>query len=149
MSRALKIGAGSEKLDLTAFGLSQRVIGSALDPANPPAWYVTGYSKSNMKVFSYAGDDVGAGFYALEAAFDPQVPDTYFRGYRFATWWDKDKQLRMVRCPYILIRETAVAAKNLTKDTVQPLLPAPGGHCDLVRFPDMSLSNQPRTSNVQ
>ncbi len=56
-----------EKLDLTAFGLSQRVIGSALDPANPPAWYVTGYSKSNMKVFSYAGDDVGAGFYALSS----------------------------------------------------------------------------------
>jgi|SRR5689334_5320756 hypothetical protein len=82
-------------VNLTGFVHSNRVIGSASDPNNPPPWDVTGYVKSDSKFLVFTGADIGAGFYLIKAdsggiASKPAFTNTIFRGYLFG-WNTTDK----------------------------------------------------------
>ncbi len=134
-----------EILSLTDFVHSNRVIGSASDPNNPPPWEVTGYVKSDSKFLAYTGEDVGAGIYLVKASAGgiptkPTFTNTIFRGYLFG-WNVNDKgETKFRRCPLVLVREADRQKSQLTADDVSGLLSSK--ICDDLTFPELTPEKQ-------
>jgi hypothetical protein len=129
-----------ERVDLINFVHSNRVIGSASDPNNPPPWDITGYVKSDSKFLAFTGADLGAGFYLVRAdsggiASKPALTNTIFRGYLFG-WNTNDKgEQKFRRCPVVLLRETDRQQFQISAGDVSGLLSPT--ICDDLTFPKL------------
>jgi len=129
-----------ETLSLTSFVHSNRVIGSASDPSNPPPWDITGYVKSDAKFLAYTGADIGAGIYVVKAysAGIPNKPaftNTFFKGYIFG-WNVSDKgEMKFRRCPLALLREADVKNYKISADDIIGMLSPVS--CDNLTFPEL------------
>jgi hypothetical protein len=129
-----------ETINLTDFVHSNRVIGSASDPRNPPPWDITGYVKSDSKFLVYTGADVGAGVYIVKAHVGgidnkKDFSNTLFKGYIFGWNVNEKNETKFRRCPLVLLREADNKEYSISVNDVSPLLsPA---ICNDLTFPEL------------
>ena len=130
-----------EIVSLTNFVHSNRVIGSASDPSNPPPWELTGYVKSDSKFLVFTGEDLGAGIYLVKASAGgvpkkPTFTNTIFKGYLFGWNVSDEGESKFRRCPLVLLRETDRQKFQISSDDVSAMLsPA---LCDDLTFPELA-----------